>query len=298
MQAVMGTLSTYLLILFIISVFSGTVFSASCPDSSTLPPAPILPSSSLSSSLLPSGPITQNHWSETANYAQYRPPKVSLSASPSTSSCPHKENNLKNWHDEDTWLGSGVPVNNANVNIPVNTSVLLSACSLSPGIRFGTITIPVSSRLIFNDAPIDLHANGMNVYGSLLIGSETCRLRNKVNITLYGRRNAQTLPAAPHVKGIHVQGTIDVHGALYYPTWTRLATTAKINDTWIFVQDLVNWQPGQRIAITTTELKDARDWHRNEERTIVAVRRTSLGDNVAAIQVCFIFFYYYFNFFI
>jgi len=53
--------------------------------------------------------------------------------------------------------------------------------------------------------------------------------------------------------------------------------TAQINDTWIFVQDLVNWQPGQKIVITTTELKDNRDWHRNEEKTIVAVKLTTLG---------------------
>lgn len=49
--------------------------------------------------------------------------------------------------------------------------------------------------------------------------------------------------------------------------------------------DIVNWQPGQRIVITTTEVKDSRDWHRNEERTIVAVKKTSLGNNVCAIQI-------------
>lgn len=60
---------------------------------------------------------------------------------------------------------------------------------------------------------------------------------------------------------------------------------AKANDKYIFVQDLVNWQPGQRIVVTTTELKDSRDWHRNEERTIVAVYRTTLGSAVSAIEV-------------
>ena len=84
--------------------------------------------------------------------------------------------------------------------------------------------------------------------GALLIGSETCRLRNKVSITLYGSRSAQALPAAAWVKGISVTGSIDIHGARYFPTWTRLAMTARINDTWIFIQDIVNWQPGMSAS--------------------------------------------------
>lgn len=37
-----------------------------------------------------------------------------------------------------------------------------------------------------------------------------------------------------------------------------------LNVQWIFIQDCPNWQAGQKIVITTTELKDSRDWHRNE----------------------------------
>eukprot|EP01124_Arcella_intermedia_P022125 TRINITY_DN3233_c0_g4_i1.p1 TRINITY_DN3233_c0_g4~~TRINITY_DN3233_c0_g4_i1.p1 ORF type:complete len:1092 (+),score=168.98 TRINITY_DN3233_c0_g4_i1:472-3276(+) len=123
----------------------------------------------------------------------------------------------------------------------------------------------------------------MIVTGSLLIGSPTCRLRNKVNITLHGSRTAQTLPTNEWVKGIYVTGTIDVHGALYTPTWTRLAKTAQINDTIIYIQDIVNWQPGQSLVITTTEWKDSRDWHRNEEKEIESVYLVS--GNVAAIKL-------------
>lgn len=61
--------------------------------------------------------------------------------------------------------------------------------------------------------------------------------------------------------------------------------TATPRSSWIFIQDIVNWQPGQTIVITTTELKDSRDWHRNEERVIAEVRITSLGKNVSAIRV-------------
>eukprot|EP00808_Paulinella_micropora_P004982 g27531.t1 len=44
-------------------------------------------------------------------------------------------------------------------------------------------------------------------------------------------------------------------------------------------------QAGQSVLISTTELKDARDWHHNEQRVIVATRKTTLGSAVTAIQL-------------
>jgi len=87
------------------------------------------------------------------------------------------------------------------------------------------------------------------------------------------------------VKGIAVTGQIDIHGMQFFPTWSRLAMTAEIGDKYVFLQDMVNWQPGQQIFITTTELKDARDWHRNEVRTIVKVWKTTIDATVAAIEL-------------
>ena len=36
----------------------------------------------------------------------------------------------------------------------------------------------------------------------------------------------------------------------------------------VMLQRRVNWQAGQQIVLTTTAIKDSRDWHRNEVRTI------------------------------
>jgi len=128
--------------------------------------------------------------------------------------------------------------------------------------------------LIIGDAPITLQAKGMIVLGSFLVGSPTCRLRNKVTITIHGKRPT-VLPALPYVKGIQVNGQIDLHGVEYFPTWTRLAKTAFPGNTTIFIQDCPNWQPGQTIVITTTELKDARDFNRNEKAVISSVKKVS-----------------------
>jgi len=191
---------------------------------------------------------------------------------------------LKDWHDSATWGGS-VPGNNTAVTIPAATRVLVSSCSIDPTFVFGLITIPAGSELILGDAVINIQATGFDVQGSLLVGSPTCRLRNKVTITLYGSRGAQALPATPSVKGIAVTGQVDIHGMQYFTTWSRLAMTAAAGDQYIFLQDMVNWQVGQSIFITSTELKDARDWHRNEVRTILNVYKTSLADTVSAIQL-------------
>lgn len=276
--------------LFIVLLASVAYGQTCTPDSySNLPAAPGTPTTTLASNLHPTinaaNPLTTAHWSETAKLSDYRPPSSTYTANPSQSGCPHTQSGLRHWHDASTWGQAGVPVNGATVRIPANTNVLVSSCSVDSSFVFGIVYIPVGSSLIFGDANINFAARGFNVSGSLVAGSPSCRLRNKITITLHGRRSDYSFPVDPHIKGISVTGTIDIHGAQYFPTWTRLAVTAKIGDEYIFIQDNVNWQPGQKIVITTTEVKDSRDFNRNEERTIVSVQRTNLGSGVTAIRL-------------
>jgi len=255
-----------------------------------------LPSTLLASTDVPSGagtasrPITQNHWSGAVILARSAP-KAAIPAF-DAAACPHFQSNLLDWHNPATWGGS-VPTQ-GDVTLPAGVKVLISSCSIgSTGVNgaatiFGTITVPSSSELVLGDAAISLNAKGFRVYGALRAGAPTCRLRNLISITLHGQRAAQpTNPApSPWVKGIFVEnGTLSLHGALYTPTWTRLAATANLGDTILLVQDFPNWQPGQKIVVTTTELKDSRDFHRNEVLTIAAVYTTTLGSNIGAIRV-------------
>eukprot|EP01113_Clastostelium_recurvatum_P021132 TRINITY_DN2500_c0_g2_i1.p1 TRINITY_DN2500_c0_g2~~TRINITY_DN2500_c0_g2_i1.p1 ORF type:complete len:464 (+),score=89.00 TRINITY_DN2500_c0_g2_i1:87-1478(+) len=276
------------LVLFLAVVVVGCVAQTCTTDTyPTTPTYPGVPTTTLAAANTPAvsaaNPLTTGHWSETANLKAYRP-TISYSPTYTRTSCPHVQSGLRNWHDATLW-GGAVPANNSNVNIPANTAVLVSSCSVPATFIFGTVTIPVGSKLIFGDANINFSAKGFVVMGSLLAGSETCRLSKKVTITLVGKRTDQTFPAPAHVKGINVTGTLDLHGAKYSPTWTRLAMTAKVGDRYIFIQDKVNWQVGQRIVITTTELKDSRDFHRNEERNIAGIFLTSLGTTMTAIQL-------------
>lgn len=251
------------------------------------------PNTQLALADIPSGagtaarPLTKDHWSEAVTLP--RPDFKSAIPTFDSSACPHLQSGLLDWHNPATWPGNVVPAQGGtDVTLPANAKVLLSSCSVSANAIFGTITVPATSELIFGDAAISIRAKGFKVFGALRAGAPTCRLRNKVSITLHGARSDQvTNPApSPWVKGIYVaNGTLSLHGTLFTPTWTRLAATAKAGDTVLLVQDVPNWQPGQKIVITTTDLKDARDFHKNEELTISAVYTTSLGSTVGAIRV-------------
>lgn len=121
--------------------------------------------------------------------------------------CPHDQTNLTAWSDVMP-IGTG-----QDVELPLDTRVLLSCDSLQDGETFGKITIPVSSELIFDDAPIDIVAHGIEVLGALRAGSETCRLQSFISITLYGDRPATIYDGqATWYKGIDVnQGTLEIH---------------------------------------------------------------------------------------
>ena len=72
-----------------------------------------------------------------------------------------------------------------------------------------------------------------------------------------------------HAKGLYVNGgTLALFGARFHRTWLRLASRVQPGDTSVHVQHRVNWLVGQQIVLTTSALKDARDWHRNEIATV------------------------------
>eukprot|EP00039_Didymoeca_costata_P010556 m.142342 g.142342 ORF g.142342 m.142342 type:complete len:1233 (-) comp14877_c0_seq4:243-3941(-) len=94
-------------------------------------------------------------------------------------------------------------------------------------------------------------------------------------------------PAAPSLgvvgrssKGLVViNGKADIHGKLYQPTWTRLATTAFAGDEEIILQDAVDWEVGMKVVIATTTYDDRPPptaIPQNEVRTITAVRQNGL----------------------
>jgi hypothetical protein len=193
--------------------------------------------------------------------------------------CPHNATGLTFW---DTTFS---PAAGDDVYLPANTRVLIRQ---SIPVRLGTLYIPSSSELIIgeNTNGILVDVRGIDVGGKLTIGSETCRIETRVTITLRGQRpsDAVTNVPQPTVKGISVTGTLSLHGKRYFRTWTRVASTAHAGDTFVRLQEDINWEPGQQIVIVTTSMKDSKEWHQNEVHTVASVDNTPPIGSIVYLQ--------------
>ncbi|CAB9506538.1 G8 domain-containing protein DDB [Seminavis robusta] len=203
------------------------------------------------------------------------------SQSQSQTNCPHAQPDLKRWHDPNTWGQLGIPQAGRSVTIPQNTKVWIDL-TIPYTLRF--ITVPSTSQLIIGPNPqydarteytdgtgIHIQAHGIQVFGHLIVGAQTCPSLTPVTITLHGNRPGHTVvpPPAEHIKGISVKGgTLSLHGKRYYHTWARLAKTVEIGTNTILIQQPVNWDTGSKIVLVTTAMKDSREWHQNEVLTV------------------------------
>ena len=189
--------------------------------------------------------------------------------------CPHLEPALVDWASPAAWASGQAPLAGEDAALASGVRVLLSHASTGV---LGHVTVPATSALILNEteAGLSLHLAGLSVYGSLLAGSPSCRLRSEIVVTLHGQRPSGALLAqmrydadlTPWRKGIFVTGELQLHGQRFFPTWTRLAAAVEPGDDHVLLQQQVNWEAGQRIVLVSTAIRDARDWHRNEELTV------------------------------
>ncbi|GAM19811.1 hypothetical protein SAMD00019534_029860, partial [Acytostelium subglobosum LB1] len=188
------------------------------------------------------------------------------------STCPHLQSGLLHWHDPATW-GGAIPSPSSVITLPENSKVLISSCSIIPGAVFLKIVVPATSQLIFSDASYSMTIQDMDVRGQLLMGTSTCRMNGNIEIVFTGQyTTADTIAPRMGSKGIAVAkgGYISVQGKQYYKTWSRLASHAYAYESIIYLQDTVNWEPGQKVFITTSKYKDEL-YPQNEVRVIRAI---------------------------
>ena len=189
----------------------------------------------------------------------------------SRTNCPHLATGLLDWHSPSTWPNTIVPTSGA-VTLPANSKVIIKKTVSE---LLGVISIPSTSSLIIGEDAngIEIRVRGIDVRGSLVAGSSTCRIQAPITITLSGPRPADPVQNRPveTYKGISVTGTLSLHGKRYFRTWTRLAKSVVVGATELILQDSVNWEPGQEIVLVTTALKDSREWHQNEVHTVASI---------------------------
>ncbi len=164
-----------------------------------------------------SPPATANYFvgssMNTAMVTIPQPPAANFAPNNARSNCPHQGGQYVNWNTQFPSLVQG-----QNVTLPVNTAILVTQ---SISLKLGFVTIPRTSSLIFgeNSAGINMDVRGIKVEGSLIAGSETCRIQTKLTVTLHGNR--PTASQAPVYKGIDVTGVLSLHGKRFFRTWTR-----------------------------------------------------------------------------
>jgi hypothetical protein len=222
-----------------------------------------------------------------------------------SSNCPHLQSGLLSWGNVATWPNKAKPSFGSDVILPGNVSILLKGTDLSSTgpfphysatIKdstvmptptavhgyFSSITIPKGTRLIIDDSPLVLGIHRILVYGQLIIGSSSCRVKNKIQFIFDGIDQSE-LPVQES-KGLLVfgeggisggtkNGRLELHGKEVYP-WIRLARTAYPFDTILSLQEpATNWEVGQVIVITTTIWKTL-DRDENEVRIIKSISDT------------------------
>ncbi|KAI3430644.1 hypothetical protein D9Q98_005237 [Chlorella vulgaris] len=201
------------------------------------------------------------------------PARARATGNEQRSDCPFQQSGLKRWDDPSTWGGT-VPSPSSTITLPKGVKVLMGACMLQKGATYRQIIIPAGSELIFADEDMALDVGSIVVNGALRAGGPSCRLASRLTLTFHSLSGIDTFNMALWVGP---GGTLDLHGKLFYPTWTRLAQTAAAGAKSLKVKDAVQgWEQGQQVVITTTIWKDEQD-NQNEVVTIDSVsadRRT------------------------
>ncbi|KAJ9457876.1 hypothetical protein DIPPA_28034 [Diplonema papillatum] len=183
--------------------------------------------------------------------------------------CPWDEAGLVSWENE-------VGKSSGSVTLPAGKKILLSKASLDAGARFDKIEVPATSTLVFADEEISFSVKAFVVAGELLIGSPTCRVEGPIRITFFGSKSDGDTPLNGYgTKGFAgLPGSkVDIFGRRFYPTWSRLARKVRPDDDRAYLQESVNWYPGQEILMPTTisDDTDIEQPNQNEVRIIKAV---------------------------
>jgi cell migration-inducing and hyaluronan-binding protein len=175
------------------------------------------------------------------------------------------------WSDPATWNGHP-PATGTAVTIPTGKIVLLDVSP--PSLK----SLTIQGTLIFADQDLSLSANWIMVEqgGRLQCGTETAPFHHHAVITLTGNNpNEDIMSMGTKMLGV-MGGTLELHG-MPHVSWTRLGATAQQGATQIVLDKSVDWNVGDRIAISSTDY----DPQQAEEVTIKSISGKTITLNKA-----------------
>ncbi|CAD2216833.1 hypothetical protein AGDE_16001 [Angomonas deanei] len=178
------------------------------------------------------------------------------------------------WSSYASWMRSGLPTEEAEIEIGVNSSVLLDT---SPPHLF---SIKLDGVLVVSDeVDIELTLNQLIIgpTGVLVAGTPTSPHQHKFTLTLsrLERNQAQVDDVTamqadtnemPTDKLLHVQsgGTLMLHGLQHIYEKSTLLATANKGDTSVLVRGRMDWEIGDTILVTTPTV-----FASDEERAVI-----------------------------
>ena len=171
--------------------------------------------------------------------------------------------NAKPWSDPATWPDQTVPVAGADVVIPTGTDVLLD---VSPP---PLASLRIDGTLTADERDLELTAGSVNVFGSLIVGSERRPFDHRMVFTLTGDDPGTDAPSK--MIAVYAGGALELHGQSRSP-WTRLTASATAGTTQLLLDASTNWHAGDRIVIASTSFEP----NEAEVATIVSVAGPSV----------------------
>lgn len=169
------------------------------------------------------------------------------------------------WSDPATW-GGRVPAQGDTVTIPAGKAVLLD---VSPPALAG---LEIDGSLVFDERDLNLTSDWIAVFGLFQVGTAAQPFAHRAVITLTGNDPTQDIMGmGTKVLGV-MGGTLELHGRPTTATWTRLNVTAPAGATSITLERAVNWLPGDRIVVASTDYNAAQ----TEEAVIKSVSGTKV----------------------
>ena len=152
------------------------------------------------------------------------------------------------WSDPGAWPGpGGVPGPGDDVTVAHGQTVALDVDTASLG------GLTIDGTLVVCRLDVSLTAAWVMVHGALRAGTEAQPFEQDLVITLTDADQDHSVMEMG-TRGLMVMGgELSLHGATPQVAWTQLADHATAGTSTLTLDEPVDWSPGDRIAITTTD---------------------------------------------
>ncbi|XP_067951959.1 fibrocystin-L-like, partial [Watersipora subatra] len=169
------------------------------------------------------------------------------------------------WSSRFTWGGYPLPAKGEIVVVRSGQTLLLDMDT--PILK---VLLIQGGKLVFDEKNVELNAENILITdgGILEVGTEDEPFQHKAIITLHGHLRSLEMPIYGAKTLALRNGTLDLHG-IPKVSWTVLGSSANAGDFEIVLQQPVDWEVGDEIAIASTGYRHSQK--ENEKRQIAAV---------------------------